>query len=82
MGIKEYSLHNLFLCCMSYYFFVNRKTIVTGSHLQLYAYVGYIPVVADLRHRDGGSGAPTTEERQVCSVAGSPSINELFIESI
>ena len=49
------------------------------------SYMRDIPVVADLCHRDGGSGAPTAEERQVgrvCLVAGSPSIIELLIEGI
>ena len=49
------------------------------------SYMGNIPVVADLCHRDSGSGAPTAEERQergVCMVARSPSIIEFVIESI
>ena len=44
-----------------------------------------VPVVANLCHWDGGSGAPTTEERHVggvCLVAGSPSIVELPVEGI
>ena len=44
-----------------------------------------IPVLADLCHKDGGSGAPTAEKRQigrVCLVAGSPSIIEVLIEGI
>ena len=45
----------------------------------------YVPVVADLCYRYGGSGTPTAEKGQVCGICFILSyfdINKVFIESI
>ena len=52
---------------------------------ELCTHMWYVPVVADLCYRYGGSGTPTAEKGQVCGICSVLSyfnINEVFVECI